>query len=152
MYVKPETEIDVCTTIHKYSSVGVGSISLGSYNSRSHTSSILCAQWNPQLFGLSSSSDCCELRPLQINYFAKHSVTIGNQTLTHLVFVKWFEQHPKKNSIGKPVTVWEHDLFQLENFIPIQLLRNRTVSVIDNLSDIDGKVLFISTNYFLYEL
>ena len=148
LYAKPLAEINVCTIVHKYSTVKLGTISLGSYKSRSQTSSVLLAQWNPKLFGLNSATNVgsdYELRPLQIKYFVKHSMSIRNRTLSHfLVFVKWFKPHPPKNVCGKPVTIWEHELFEHENFIPIQLLRNRTVSVIDHLSDADGRVLFIS--------
>lgn len=42
------------------------------------------------------------------------------------------------------MTIWEHELFELEHFIPIQLLCYRTVSVVDHLSDADGRVLFVS--------
>lgn len=142
IYSKPIADICVCSTFHKYLTVKLGSNSIGSHKSRSHTSSILMAQWNSSFFGLNSGT---EIRPLQINYFAKHSVSIGACTHTHLlVFVKWFSHHPKKSVCGKPVTVWEHELFDIEHFIPFQLLRFRTVSVIDKLSDSDGHVLFVS--------
>lgn len=52
MYDLPLAEIDACITVHKYSTVKLGNISLGSHKSRSHNSSVLLAQWNPKLFGL----------------------------------------------------------------------------------------------------
>ena len=129
----------MCSTYQKFLTVKIGNISVGSHKSCSHTSSIVMAQWNANFFGIT------ELRPLQIDYFAKHSVIIGSSTITHfLVFVKWFKHHPKKSVCGNPVTVWEHELFDIEHFIPFQLLRFRTVSVIDKLSDSDGNVLFLT--------
>jgi hypothetical protein len=146
MYSKASSEISVCSAIHKYKTVKLHNTMLGSYKSQSVTSSIVLAQWNPSLFGKSPGSEIDqEVRPLRIVFFAKHSMSIGPQSLSHfLVFVRWFKHHPKKDVCGKPVTVWEHDLFEQENFIPIQLLRFRTVSLVDKLSDCEGNVLFVS--------
>ena len=50
----------------------------------------------------------------------------------------------KNGFFGKPATVWEHDSFELCNFIPIEKSNSRTVSLVDNLDDVFGNVLFVS--------
>ena len=146
IYHASVSDVDVCSAFKKYSRVTLGSITLGSHRSRSHSSSVVIAEWNFRLFGQEPKDGMeSEQRPLRVNYFAKHSVVVGTTTHTHLlVFASWFNHHPQKFVCGKPVTVWEHDIFELTNFIPFQLLRFRTVSVVDKLSDLHGHALFVS--------
>ncbi len=49
-----------------------------------------------------------------------------------------------KDVCGKPVTVWECDLFDLSSFLLVQNIKCRTVSLVDKLDDVYGNVLFIS--------
>ena len=76
------------------------------------------AHWNPELYGLPHSStvstSIIEERPARINYFASHSITVqGSQHDTVLFSASWFKYHPSKNVYGKPVTVWECDIFEV---------------------------------------
>ena len=46
------------------------------------------------------------------------------------------------------MTVWEHDLFYdagFHAFIPAQFIIYKTVSLVDKLDDVSGKVLFVSS-------
>ena len=141
IYTRPIEDINVCATFHKYKTVKIRNVSIGSHKSRSHSSSIVIAQWKVSFFG----PTCTELRPMRINYFAKHSVVIDDKAhMFFLASVKWYRHHSKESVCGKPVTIWENELFDLENFIPVQLFRFRTVSLIDKLSDSDGHVLFVT--------
>ena len=124
----------------------LGDISLGSYKSRSRSSSIVIAEWNVRLLGVEpKDGENNEKRPVRINYFAKHTPHVGTTPHTHiLVHVSWFNSHPQKFTCGKPVTIWEHDIFELHNVIPIQLLCSRTVSLVDKLSEYHGHALLVS--------
>lgn len=139
------SEVSISSTFHKYTTIKVGAVALGSHRSRSHSSSIVMAEWNSTLLEENASvGESCD-RPVRINFFIKHTISIGIQTITHLlVFVSWFHHHPKRLFYGKPVSVWEHDIFYRENFIPIQLLKQRTVSLVDKINDAEGHAIFVS--------
>ena len=124
----------------------LGGASLGSHKSRSRSSSVVIAEWNVDLLGVESKDgERNEKRPVRINYFAKHTAHISSTAHTHmLVHVSWFNCHPQKFVCGKPVTIWEHDIFELKNIVPIQLLCSRTVSLVDKLSENHGHALFVS--------
>ena len=113
-------------------------ILLGNHKSRSRSSSIVIAEWNVKLLGMEPKyGESNEKRPVRINYFIKHTALVGTTPHTHiLVHVSWFNCHPLKVTCGKPVTVREHNIFELHNVIPIQLLCSKTVSlIIDELSE-----------------
>ena len=146
MYQVPESHIEVCSSFKKYRTVTIGGILLGSHKSRSRSSSIVIAEWNVKLLGMEPKyGESNEKRPVRINYFIKHTALVGTTPHTHvLVHVSWFNCHPLKVTCGKPVTVWEHNIFELHNVIPIQLLCSRTVSLIDKLSESHGHALLVS--------
>jgi hypothetical protein len=51
--------------------VTLGGISLGSYKSRSRSSSVVIAEWNVRLLGVEpNNGESNEKRPVRINYFA----------------------------------------------------------------------------------
>ena len=90
-------------------------------------------KWNNFLFNPSTPIDD-ELRPARINYFASFYVKVDNEDRPNvIVSVSWFRQHPLKNSCGKPLTVWENDIFETSicTLIPIQFVNGRTVSLVD---------------------
>ena len=108
----------------------------GSYKSRSKSSSIILAKLNE------------EIRPARINFFARHNAIIDGTSITHvLVSLSWFQRHRNNHCLGKPVTVWEYDLFcdpGIFSFLPVQFIISKTVSLIDKLDGHSGKVLFVS--------
>ena len=117
----------------KYSSVVMGGKAFGSFKSRSKSSSIIFAELNG------------ESRTARINYFAKvYTLIDGTSDIHILVCLSWYKHHVQKMVCGKPVTVWEHDLFDLCNYIPVQQIKSRTVSLVDKLDDVFGSVLFVS--------
>ena len=61
-----------------------------------------------------------------------------------LAFLSWFKTHQQKHECGKPVTIWEYDLFDECNFIPADQIICRSVSLVDKLNDTIGNVLFVS--------
>ena len=97
----PERSYEIASTFHKYHTLQLRGKLYGSYKSRSKNSSIIFAD----LHG--------ETRPARINFFS--CVSINSQVII-LVSLNWFKSHPQKSECGKPVTVWEHDLFDECNF------------------------------------
>ena len=109
----------------------------GSSKSRAKNSSVVLADLNG------------EVCPARINFFAKVSAVINNDSNNFvLVHLSWFRHHPQKNACGKPVTVWEHDDFELSSFSSMHHIKCRTVSLVDKLDDICGTVLFVSPYEF----
>ena len=106
--------------------------------------------WNSKYFGPSpgiTNTEEQEIRPARINYLAKHTVTVQEERYEHLlVSVSWFKHHPLENIFGKPVSIWECDLFEtpgVHSVIPVQFIRSRTVSLIDKIQEHDPTVLFV---------
>ena len=110
-----------------------GGKAFANFKSRSKNSSNILAEIND------------ESRQARINYSAKVSTLIdGISDTPGVVCLSWFKSHVQKMVCGKPVTVWEHDLFELCNFIPIKKTNSRTVSLVDELDDVFSNVLFVS--------
>ena len=127
------TAFEISATYSKYSIIGMGGKVYGSYKSRSQTSSVILAENNG------------ETRPARINYFARVSTLVEETYYSHIVLcLSWFKGHAQKNLCGKPVTIWEHDLFDMCNFLPVQQILCRTVTLVDKLDDVYGNVLFVS--------
>ena len=124
---------DIASTFSKYLVVEIQGNVYGSYKSRSRNLSIILAELG------------AETRPARINYFAKVASLVDGVHCNHVVvYLSWFKHHAQKNKCGKPVTIWEYDLFDEHGFIPIEHIVCRTVSLIDELDDLVGKVLFVS--------
>ena len=103
-------------------------------------------QWH-QSFSSDSNSMESEERPAKVNYFIKHTITISNHSATVLLFsASWFKHHQKNNHFGRPMSVWECDLFddpEVSHLIPVQFIRRRTVSLVDVFDDTLGSALFV---------
>ena len=111
---------------------------LGSYQSRSSSSSTVMATWN-----LRNEE---AVRPARINYFAEHSINVNNTWATHLLFsASWFKTHPKQQHYGKPISLWECDIFEIPgqySILPVQAIKRRVLSLEDKLES-GETVLFI---------
>ena len=63
----------------------------------------------------------------------EQTIKVNGQPVTCiLAFVRWFQSHPSRYSLGAPVEVWSKDLFELEGeatFIPVKRLHGRFVPV-----------------------
>ena len=131
----PEHSYQIASTFLKYQTLKLKGKVHGSYRSRSKNSSTVLAD----LHG--------ETRPARINFFACVSVSsrvseIHSKVI--LVSLNWFKSHPQRNVCGKPVTIWECDLFDDCNFLPADKILCRTVTLVDKLNDTVGNVLFVS--------
>ena len=114
---------------------------LGSHKSRSSSSSIVIASWNQQIFqSISTPVPECEDRPARINYFVKHSIKVCGNVHTHVVFhASWFQFNSQMNRYGKPITIWEHNIFEIQgcySIIPVQFIKYRTVSIVDKVDNV----------------
>ena len=103
----------------------------GNFKSRSKASSIVFAMYNG------------ELQPV---------ATLDRRLDKKIVScLSWYKHHEEKDSIGQPVAVWEHDLFDVHNFISAtEEIHCRSVSLIDKLNESMVKFyscLLITTNY-----
>ena len=135
LYSVPLSDVHSNSTFYKFKDLTLNGKRLGSWQSRSSNSSILTASWYPSFFGCDGSRDT---RPVRVNYFAKHVVTIQATPITHLLFSpSWFKAHPERMHYGKPISIWQCDIFEegaCTSLLPIQLIEARTVSLIDKLS------------------
>ena len=131
-----DTELDTSAAYCQYMIVRINNKVYGSFKSRSKTSSIIIAKLNN------------EERPARINFFAKHNAVVRGVTITHLLAsLSWFQHHERQHDLGKPVTVWEPDIFcdpGVFSFIPVQLILCRTMLYLGKLDENSGNVLFIS--------
>ena len=94
----------------------------------------------------STSTSMTAVRPVRINSFCKHSLSIDGQNTNHLlVSLSWFRCHPRNSDFGKPITVWYYDLFEsfgIHSLIPVQCLQSKSVSLISKLEQ--ESFLFVS--------
>ena len=121
---------------------------MGSYKSRSCNSSVVLAIWPHDFFGTRYSAPEPPIlqRPVRINYFAHHNIKVNDKTYEHtLMCCSWFQLHPGKDEYGKPITVWENDLFEtgVYNLLPVQFILSRTVSLIDNVGELGNALLVV---------
>ena len=92
----------------------------------------MLALWNPHIYGISNSSTgtTTEERPVQINYFDKHSITIdGTVHSSTVASVSWFKYHMNKDYYGEHITLWECDILEVggsNSIIPVQVITRRS--------------------------
>ena len=144
--------IDIPDIHRRYSTLSVNKRQLGSYTSRSTSSSVVLALWNPRIFGFSCTSNSMsvsnnEERPVRINYFARHCITIdGTAHSLTVASVSWYKHHMLKDFYGEPITIWECDIFEVggcHSIIPVQFIIKRTISLTDVFQPTNSHALFI---------
>ena len=152
--LNPDSHIELYSPFRKYTSVKINEKQLGSSRTRSATSSIVLIEFNSFLFNLSTPSTSTstattttvitEQRPVRINYFAAHSIKVNGEDQPNiLVCVSWFQKHPLKDSCGKPLTVWEHDIFETGflTLVPVRYIKCRTISLVDTVGISDALIV-----------
>lgn len=140
LYSLNQVDDTICSAYRKYQTEHINNTVLGCHKSRSASSSIVLAQWHHDLHGMhtSQSSNAVEHRPVRINYFARHMLSVDGVNKDHiLVSVSWFKKHRDRDCFGKPITVWECDIFETTGFcfIPIEYIICRTVSLVDVINN-----------------
>ena len=122
-------EIEVPSAFVKYQQFPVCGKLVGACKSRSNSSPLV----------LAIRKQGTEERPASVKYFAKHIVTIQYVQYTFLLFhCWWYKPRIDKDVFGKPVTVWESDIYELDDhysIIPIQAITHRTISLVDTISN-----------------
>ena len=142
------SQVEVCLSYKKYKTLCINNKQLGSYKSRSCSSSVVLAVWPHDLFGTAYSSLESPIlqRPVRINYFAHHNIKVNGNTYEHtLMCCSWFQLHPEKDTYGKPVTIWENSLFEtgIYNILPVQFIVSRTVSLVDNIGGLGHALVVV---------
>ena len=138
LYCVESDVIDFSSSCKKYRIIQLHGKQLGSYKSRSTSSSCVLAIWKSDVFGTPVASRITlplnPLRAARINHFFLHSATINGTSFEHLlVSFSWFLYHPNFESKGKPITVWCHDMFEplgVHSLVPVQLIKCRAISLI----------------------
>ena len=103
LFSVPQSLLTVPTTYMQYSNVKIKNKQIGTFSSMSSVSIVL-ALWIPMLTS-SGVSDEPEKPPVRVNFFAKHSIQVGDVQHTIIsVCVSWFKKHPHNTDYGKPVT------------------------------------------------
>lgn len=54
-------------------------------------------------------------RAARKSYFCRHSITVRGVNKTHLLAnLSWFVYHPNNTKLSKPLSIWYHDLFEVQ--------------------------------------
>lgn len=105
------------------------------------------------VFQFSPNNVSDNVRPVQIQYFVKHSFYIpSTSNPPHpdihnscvFAFVQWPQIHPQKDVMGKPVEIWCNNLFEptmLNTFLPIDNIVSRVAIATHELDNEDVLVI-----------
>ena len=135
------SQISLPTSCMHYTSMSIKGKIIGTDKSRSRESARVAIDWRTDIFGPPlisivenyASYPASELlRPTLIEAILLHRPTInGKSCLFALVSVSWFKFHPKMFALGKPLTVWCGDVFEVggvHSIVPAQMIKCRTVT------------------------
>lgn len=139
-----QDQVEVSFSFRKYKTMRINDKQIGCCKSSSSNSSIVLAIWNHDLSYSNLESPVLH-RPVQINYFCHHNIMVDGKSFEHtLMCCSWFQFHPKKDACGKPVTIWEHELFETSaiNIMPVQFILSRTISLVDAVDEL-GRALLV---------
>ena len=146
------TNIELNSSYQKYSHATVNGKTVGSYRNIRHTSQVVIAKWVLALFrrdtqALQTPCTDLEYQPAKANFIARHAAIVSGTTVIHILFsVLWFKPHPHMNRCGKPITIWENDVFELSgisSMIPIQLIQSRAVYLVDKPTPFETSALYV---------
>ena len=103
------------------------SLGLFRYDSSGKGSNVL-ANWADQEDFITANQDHT---PGKVQYYFTHSILIDSVLTQHLIaHIMWYEPHPNRNKLGKPVEVWYKDMYQtrgMSSYIPIQRISNKFI-------------------------
>ena len=140
LYDVPIADIELNSSYQKYSHATVNGKTVGSYRNIRHTSQVVIAKWVFALFQRDTQAlqtPCTDLEYRPANFIARHAATVSGTTVIHILFsASWFKPHPHMNWCGKPITIWENDVFELSgisSMIPIQLIQRLFILLISQL-------------------
>ena len=138
MYNAVFTENDIVFSVSplcsRFNRVKICEKICSSQMSRSDRASYICAYWiSNDNSSIDPQGPC---RPGHIKYFLKHKVMLQkNSESLHitflLAFVQWYQQHPEKNYLLSPVTLWFPDFVPIcsASFLPVRRIACRCMQV-----------------------
>ena len=101
-----ESDFSIPSSIRKYSNV---TGPLFRYDSSGKGSNML-ANWADQTDIITTNQD---QTPVKVQYYFTHSILIDSILIQHLIaYVMWYEPHPNRRKLGKPVEVWYKDMYR----------------------------------------
>ena len=138
LYPTASISTDIPAFCWKYRTIKLNGKHLGSFRSRSKSSSCVLAVWRNYFFGPPVTAGITlptdQVRAARIELFLLHRITIDDKYVEHLlVSLSCFMYHPQLNCKGKPITVWCPDLFEplgVHSLVPVQLIDSRAVSYV----------------------
>ena len=103
--------LHVSPLCHRFARVKIVDKMYASQMAKSDRASYICAHW------LGDSNQTIDLnavcRPGQVQYYIKHNVVLERSSNHEqipmsflLAFTEWYKQHPEKNYLLSPVTLW----------------------------------------------
>ena len=115
----------------------------GSFQKASHRSSLIMANWPhcsslimanwPHQAQIQLAVNPQDMTPGRVQYYILHSATLNSETFQHLfAYVLWYQPHPDKERLGKPLQVWYNNIYQTEgpsSFIPIQRIATSCIAL-----------------------
>ena len=124
---------NIASLIYKYSQIKVCEELYGSHNTRTTRSSYVLGRW----CGRNGKIDTTSLRPGRVSFYLKHSILHCGVFKPHyFAFVLWYEEHPSKELLGKPIEIWCHDIFEAlgpASFLPVQRIYSKFVAGTDEI-------------------
>ena len=124
---------NIASLIYKYSQIKVCEELYGSHNTRTTRSSYVLGRW----CGRNGRIDTTFLRPGRVSFYFKHSLLQHGIFKPHyFAFVLWYEEHPSKELLGKPIEIWCHDIFEAlgpASFLPVQRIYTKFVAGTDKI-------------------
>ena len=154
MYSKlyAESDVDVCLSFKKYNTLNVNGKQLGGYKTRSSSSSIVLITCNSALINSRDMvpSVTSEQRPVQIRYFASHSIKLRiNLCHMSLLQSRGLRNIHDRMCMENLLTVWEHEIYETDfcTLIPIQFIKCRTISLVDTVGICRALILCPCVNF-----
>lgn len=130
MYPSASAESNISSGVYKYSQFKLGNEIFGSQGTRSKRSSYILARWY-------RCTGVLSLRPAHVLYYFKHSAKVHASLQPHFfAAVQWFKPHPTRDTLGNPLELWCHDLFEPQgpsSYLPLQSNESKFVAAVHKL-------------------
>lgn len=128
------TVLHVSPLCRRFARVKIVDKMYASQMAKSDRASYICAHWlgdNNQTIDLHAAC-----RPGQVQYYIKHNVVLKRSSEQIpmsflLAFTEWYKQHPEKNYLLSPVTLWSPDFGCISeaSFLPICRIAGRCMQL-----------------------
>ena len=133
------TVLHVSPLCRRFARVKIVDKMYASQMAKSDRASYICANWlgdNNQTIDLHAAC-----RPGQVQYYIKHNVVLKRSSEEIpmsflLAFTEWYKQHPEKNYLLSPVTLWSPNFVCISeaSFLPICRIAGRCMQLKTSMS------------------